>query len=302
MNDMVNVLILSPYLLVAAVVWAALEQLKKWKRFADWAKMGSPVARSLWALLLAALGSIGLAASAWGRGESFLVGAEIFGASTAITWLFSMGGNSLIGAIFNKPADPGSASKSGPPEESPPPDVEVPPTTVERAGSYRKAALTILETIDPRPRAVWSFSWVRLPVLAVVVVLGMWGLGQMACTPSALQIQARAADALGRTVNAATSIFHDMEKKEGSAAIKKATTRDEAEAGLQKVELKWKPLWDAVDSFAAAQDAWISSMQKGKPLPDQLLTAVCDLKFIASKVAPSVELPSIPGFVCPEAE
>lgn len=299
--DYVSLLAISPYVIVAGVVWAVLENLKKWKAFADWAKLGSPVARGLWALLLAATGSVGVAVSVWAKGEPFVIGVEAFVVSTLVTWTISMGGNGFIGALFNKPSggDSDGASTSHPSD-----DVEPPPTTLERSASYRRAVFVPRNDHSTQTGSLRPFAWVR-PVyrgamLLAVVVLGMWGLSQMACAPSALQVQARAADALGRTVNSATAMFHDMERHEGSAAIKRATTRDEAEAGLQEVELKWKPLWDAVDSFAAAQDAWISAMQSGKPLPDRLLMAACDLKFIASKVAPAVELPAIPGFVCPE--
>ncbi len=139
-------------------------------------------------------------------------------------------------------------------------------------------------------------------MISRIVALVCFVVVLVSCTPSLLQAQSLAADRLARAVNDATPILHDQEKQDGFDAVKKASTRDAAEAGLQSVEEKWRPVWNAIDALAAAHDAWAIAIKSGGVPGIELLTAACDLKFIVGIVAPAVaeKIPTIPGFTCPD--
>lgn len=139
------------------------------------------------------------------------------------------------------------------------------------------------------PARAWRAA--KLTVAAAVcLVLVAWST---ACTPSALQQQAAAANAIGLAVDASVPVlvrFYD-------AAC--GPEADKGPAPLAACKARWRPVWQAIDALAAAQRAWIDALAVGG-LTDwpALLRVACDLASGVRAVAPEA-LPTVIGALCP---
>lgn len=124
------------------------------------------------------------------------------------------------------------------------------------------------------------------PLCAVLLVLALVG-----CQPSQLQIQAAAADALGRSVNALTpGLVVAYETDCGAKADKGGTP------AATECKASWKKLWDAIEVLAAAQDAWAVAIVAGQDGNwNRLVGAGCDLVKVLKIVAPTFKIPLLSG-------
>jgi hypothetical protein len=125
-------------------------------------------------------------------------------------------------------------------------------------------------------------------------------------------VQARVADAMAKSVKKAKAELLVEYEKEGDTAITKAAAqlgddptdeeraaaRAESDAQLAVVKEKWKPVWDAIKAFAVVHDQWATAIETGGAVDlEGVLAAFCKLVGLAK---PWLELPDIPGVVCPE--
>ena len=86
------------------------------------------------------------------------------------------------------------------------------------------------------------------------------------------------------TVNTALPVLVDAYDQEGRAEIAKAATRAEAEYRLEQVREKWRPIWQALDVFAAAHAAWATAIEAGTVTPalaSEVRSAWCTLRAVA---------------------
>ncbi len=142
-------------------------------------------------------------------------------------------------------------------------------------------------------RQLWPAGVVLLFALGLAVLAVM----TCGCTPAARQAQAVAADAMARTINAAVPQLVGDYQREGDAVIDAAPTPDEARAAVAQVRVRWAPVWDAIDAFAAAHDAWASAIESGgTPGLAEIRGAWCDVRHA---MAPRATLPDFPGAPCP---
>lgn len=141
--------------------------------------------------------------------------------------------------------------------------------------------------------------------MRVLQVYGLLALLVNGCAPSALQVQARAANALALGANDALASLESAYRAEGLRAINTAGTEREARGALEHVRQRWQPVWgvcaDAVaapadrchggawPALVAAQRAWAEALEQqvaGSTLDGvtadrlfrQIRLAYCDLK------------------------
>jgi len=136
----------------------------------------------------------------------------------------------------------------------------------------------------------------------VYALLTLLGNG---CAPSALQTQARAANALALGANETLPLLESAYRAEGMRAIDAAHTEQEATLALVRIRQRWQPVWGlcaddqagpshhchdgAWPALVAAQNAWARALEQqaaGTPLDNtttdrlfrQIRSAYCDLK------------------------
>lgn len=128
----------------------------------------------------------------------------------------------------------------------------------------------------------------------------------LSCSPSALQIQGRIADGIGRAANAASPQLIDAFEHEGNTVIDGATTRIDAEHGVDAVEQRWRPVWTAWGILREAQNTWadqVERAQRGDPLSltdairfvGAIRNAWCLLR---AAIPPPTVLPDVPLVTC----
>jgi hypothetical protein len=118
------------------------------------------------------------------------------------------------------------------------------------------------------------------------------------CGPTALQVQAVAADTVGRAANAMLPAMVSTYRLEGDEMIARAKTADEARAGLETIRDRWRPVWAAWEVFAVAHDAYATALGQGTATPQlaaELGDAYCLLR---AAVADRAELPDHPLQPC----
>lgn len=128
----------------------------------------------------------------------------------------------------------------------------------------------------------------------------------VSCSPSALQLQARIADAIGRTANSALPVLVESETEQGNVAIDSATSATEANERLRVIVDRWRPFWGAWEILREAQGQWatlIEQSRAGRPIGaleavrivGSIQRAWCAL---SASLPPPNQLPAIPGVTC----
>jgi len=135
-------------------------------------------------------------------------------------------------------------------------------------------------------------------VAAVLLLVLPLSCMSVSCSPSAQQAQAYAADTVARATNAAVPQLVNAYDQDGLAAIAVSDSRDEAEIRLERVRQKWRHVWDALDIFASAHDAWVAAIEANAPTAQvamEVREAYCMLR---GSAMPDVELPDYPVVPC----
>lgn len=147
----------------------------------------------------------------------------------------------------------------------------------------------------------------------VLAALLLWG-----CSPSALQVHARAADTMGAVTNAATGELETVYEAEQMEAVEEVcgTTDPEeaqracryaAEEGVDEVRETWAPVWDSHDQVRTAHDVYRDTLAlaaagdldqplRWARLAARLVRAYETLVDVAQTVA-GVRLPPPPGLL-----
>ena len=136
---------------------------------------------------------------------------------------------------------------------------------------------------------IWTaVCWFGISIAAVVTP---------GCGASAQQVQARVADTMAKSVNEAKEQLLVIYEKEGDAAIP-APDRETSDAQLAAVCDRWAPVWAAIKAFAVVHDQWATAIEQGGAVDlEGVLAGFCKFVGLAK---PWLELPDIPGAVCPE--
>lgn len=137
-----------------------------------------------------------------------------------------------------------------------------------------------------RGRQVW-----RRVVRAMLAILA---LTLAACGPSAIQVQATAADRIAVVANSAGDTLAEQYAREGEALIESAGSKQEALDLLEAHRAKWRPTWRAWDAVAAAHDAYATALERGRvdaALVEQLREAWCEAVPLVEGVG--VSLPEV---------
>lgn len=116
-----------------------------------------------------------------------------------------------------------------------------------------------------------------------------------ACGPRA---EAVTADAVAIVANAAIGPLATAYEAEGMAAIRAADTVDELMVAVPTVKERWRPVWDALRSFAEVHDAWATALETGQERDNRDVQAAwCELRRVAEEFG--VVLGDFPVMVCP---
>lgn len=147
------------------------------------------------------------------------------------------------------------------------------------------------------------FWWVQQPVtgrwlspFCIAGLISVWAM--TGCSNMGMQIQVRTADSIAEAGNSALPILVERYQAEGDRVLQRLkgngrATQSDARATIDKVKAKWKPIWDAWDALAAAQNAWAETLENdgdtGAAL-SSLKGAYCDLRKVWPKEIPAVPL------------
>lgn len=112
---------------------------------------------------------------------------------------------------------------------------------------------------------------------------------------------AAVAGAVASAANAALPVLAAAMEAEGDRVIERSESRVEAELGLQAVENRWAPVWEAWRLLVIAQDAYATGVEAGEDTAAHLANLkarYCDLRALWPAKIPGVPL----GLVtCPAA-
>lgn len=119
----------------------------------------------------------------------------------------------------------------------------------------------------------------------------LWGL--LACSPSALQVQAHLVNDQALAANEVLPVLLEAYRQEGIAAIRQAPSLNDAQQALEGVRHRWAPVWGVCGDtqagpthhchdgawplLADAQNAWASVLEheiKGTPIDAATVTSV----------------------------
>jgi hypothetical protein len=123
------------------------------------------------------------------------------------------------------------------------------------------------------------------------------------CAAQQRQAQKVVASSFAVAANDVGDVLQRAYAQEGLDAIAKAKTRQDAEASLDQIRAKWRPVWAALDKVRAAQNVWATALERGDDLDRVndaargVIGAYCALEGAAK---PLVALPAAPGVSCPE--
>lgn len=123
----------------------------------------------------------------------------------------------------------------------------------------------------------------------------------LSCGPTALQLQARVADSVARTANAALPSVTAQYRGEALAAVEAAADKAGAQAAFEAVEERWEPVWAAWDAFAAAEGAWATAIESGKVTPaviEEVIAGYCELR----SAYPQLDVPALAAATCEPKE
>lgn len=159
------------------------------------------------------------------------------------------------------------------------------------------------------------------------IVISALCLLLMSCSPTALQIQARTANAIALAADDLLPVVVHAYRTEGLAVIQAAPTRASAISGLEQVRFRWRHVWGAEldgspcmgtgnitgspcrngawQGLMASEDAWAVALEKqlaGQPfdltaaarMAGDLHTSYCALR---GAVPDGVTLPDPPSFL-----
>uniref|UniRef100_A0A6M3INU5 Uncharacterized protein n=1 Tax=viral metagenome TaxID=1070528 RepID=A0A6M3INU5_9ZZZZ len=135
-------------------------------------------------------------------------------------------------------------------------------------------------------------EWMCVVVLVAFAGAGAWLLA--GCSPAALDLQARAADVVARSANAALPALVEAYQAEGEEVVARCDSLDEARAGLDAVRARWAPVWSAWDALETVHELWETTLEAGGDAAviwPSVLRAYCGLRLALDGRA---ELPDVP--------
>jgi hypothetical protein len=132
----------------------------------------------------------------------------------------------------------------------------------------------------------------------LVTIFALVAAGALGCANPALQIQAATADSVAEAANSALPILVQRYREEGFRELERlkaegGANQDDANAALEVVKAKWKPIWDAWEALSIAQDAWATALETGGdtgPALKALKKAYCELRGVWPEDIPAVPL------------
>ena len=134
-----------------------------------------------------------------------------------------------------------------------------------------------------------------MPFCVIVLIASVWTM--TGCGNVGLQIQAQTADSVAEAANTALPILIDRYRDDGFRVLERVKAdggnADDARAAIEKVKVKWKPIWDAWEALRVAQDAWATSLESGGDSAaalGALKKACCDLRAVWPEDIPAVPL------------
>lgn len=164
---------------------------------------------------------------------------------------------------------------------------------------------------DPTSPVPWSAPallehlawWCKRSTAALwrSLIVGLFALQALmlataSCNGSGLQVQARTADAVADSANAALPILIQRYREQGFRELQQlkeqGATKAEARSAVERIEDEWRPIWNAWESLSIAQAGWAAAIESGDDVTAALVelrTAYCELR----AVWPS-DLPAIP--------